>query len=96
MRSNQSPLTDINKDAAVAGLLSSALYGQMEHLVMDHAPITLNWSNCVPGMNVFTLGLCVTDILHYGDIPDFMKLCDRVSFEWQKPLNADGTDAAAF
>lgn len=84
------------KDAAVAGLLSSALYGQMEHLVMDHAPITLNWSNCVPGMNVFTLGLCVTDILHYGDIPDFMKLCDRVSFEWQKPLNADGTDAAAF
>lgn len=84
------------KDAAVAGLLSCALYGKMEHLVLDHAPITLNWSDCVPGVNVFTLGLCVTDILHYGDIPDFMKFCDGVSIEWQKPLNADGTDAAAF
>ena len=84
------------KDAAVAGLFSCALYGRMEHLVLDHAPVTLNWSDCVPGLNVFTLGLCATDILRYGDIPDFIKLCGKASIEWLNPLKADGSDAAAF
>lgn len=81
------------KDAAVASLISCALYQAAEQLVLDHAPVTLNWSNCVPAVNMFTLGLCATHILKSGDIPDFVKLCGPDTIQWLNPINADGTAA---
>ena len=78
------------RDTAVAALLAVALYDNASGLVLENAPVTLNWSNCIPGINTFTLALCVTDILHYGDIPDFAVLASTAKQEWITPVHGNG------
>ena len=62
------------KDAGVAALLASAIYGGADKVVMDHSLASLDWADTYPDVTDFTMAMSVTDILKYGDIADYKRL----------------------
>lgn len=78
------------KDAGVAAFLSAALYGGIDRVALEKSVKTLNWSDCDPGINTFTLALCATGILRYGDLTDLEKMMKQTNVEWIHPIRGDG------
>lgn len=74
------------RDAAAAALLSAALYGKFDRIVMDTAPATFNWSEFdVSDFLITTMAFSVTGILRFGDMDDFIELAKPAVTEWIGP-----------
>ena len=79
------------KDAGIAAFLSAVLYGSTDHVISEGSLKSLNWSDGNPGINDFTLGLCVTNILKYGDLEDLAETAPNLKTEWIHPIRGDGS-----
>ena len=71
------------QDASVAALLAGALFGNVRTVMMEDMPPSLDWSRTAADekKRTPTLALCVTDILLYGDIPDFISLAEDAGIQ---------------
>ena len=71
------------RDAGLAALLSGALYGGLEKIVLDSAPATFDWSaHKVPDFHITTMAMSVPFILKYGDVADMEQLAAPAKVEW--------------
>ena len=79
------------KDAGIAAFLSAVLYSSTDHVISEGSLKSLNWSDSDPGINDFSLGLCVTNILKYGDLEDLAETAPNLKTEWIRPIRGDGS-----
>lgn len=71
------------RDAGLAALLSGALYGGLEKIVLDTAPVTFDWSaHDVTDFLITTMAMTVPFILKYGDVSDMEQLAAPAKVEW--------------
>lgn len=81
------------RDAGIAALLSAALYAGADKVISENSVRSLDWSDTDPGINVFSLAICTTDILKYGDLEDMERIIGEGRVEWIDPLRGDGSFA---
>lgn len=71
------------RDAGLAALLSGALYGGLEKIVLDTAPATFDWSAYdVTDFLITTMAMTVPFILNYADVPEIQALAAPAEVEW--------------